>query len=315
MNVYIIPILLHGLEILLPKDKHMRAINNFLESTLRAFFSLPDSVAKPTVYLLSGMIPLLGKIHLRALTMIRAIADDSGSLEWQIAERQMHMQQNKTNSWFVEVNQILHRYSLPGVLKLLHECPTKKEWGSTIKKAVNRYWFEELTSIAKYYPSLKYLAVEKYTPGKVYYMLDSIQPVTVDIRRAPTLTRIITGTFRLQSNRQQFNHLEPNKYCLLCRGGVETRDHFVRTCLALESYRKPFVDKIQFLLVQPSKVTPLEESWTELVLNPWLGIVQDLLHKDSLPELMLVTRKMLYKLEIIRSNAIQALPTRVNYGL
>eukprot|EP00918_Siedleckia_nematoides_P006774 GHVU01014760.1.p1 GENE.GHVU01014760.1~~GHVU01014760.1.p1 ORF type:complete len:235 (+),score=19.09 GHVU01014760.1:453-1157(+) len=103
LDIYIKPILLHGLEILLPTERQMKPLVKFLEKTIRALLALPDSAATPAVYLVSGTLPMMGKIHLKALTVYRAIISDYSCMEREIAVRQTIMRKPKSRSWFEEI--------------------------------------------------------------------------------------------------------------------------------------------------------------------------------------------------------------------
>ena len=45
MNIYVIPIMIHGLEVLLPSEKQLLPILKTFENTMKHILGLPDSVA------------------------------------------------------------------------------------------------------------------------------------------------------------------------------------------------------------------------------------------------------------------------------
>ena len=119
LQIYVMPILLYGLEILLPSERELQEAIKLHENTLRQLLSLPTSSAKPAMYILSGQIPLTGQIHRKALTFFGSILRNEQSIEQELAERQIVMKSSKANSWFSEVKKILIRYNLPTALTLL----------------------------------------------------------------------------------------------------------------------------------------------------------------------------------------------------
>ena len=314
LQVYILPILLHGLEILLPTDAQLKEAIEFLEDTVRALLSLPGSVANPAVYLLSGLLPIQAKIHLKALALYSSIAADSLSLEWRIAERQIYMDKPKTKSWFHDLKAILRKYSLPSAIVLLHNPPSKGEWKRTAKNAVHHYWTNQIQTRAALFPSLKYLNVMRMSPGNVHYVLSNIANSSLDIKRVPSIVRVITGTMSLQSNRAQFNHLEPNKICLLCKLEIETRDHFVRVCPRLQSVRAQYSKTLDSLLGQPH-LSSENELWTKCILDPLDLDLVDKIDDNAVKEIIILARKMIHKLVLERGKVLHSLPTRRRDGL
>lgn len=297
LQIYVIPILLHGLEILLPTDTNLKIAIEFYENTLRMLISTSQNTAKPAIYILTGAIPLQALIHLKALSLYRAIASDPTSVEWKIAERQILMGNKRPKSWFNSVKETLAKYDLPMAYDLLTNPPQKEEWKRTTKKAVLDYWKKDLISRTRGYPSLKYISAEGWCPGTPYYALKDITDSPIDIRRVPTMARILTGTMTLQANRRQFNQTN-SEICLLCHEEPETRDHFIRCCPALEEYRNPFITAIKIIFATRD-IIPDEKNITEAILNPSYAI-EGSLDELAVAETLFQTRKMLYKLELKR---------------
>ena len=72
---------------------------------------------------------------------------------------------------------------------------------------------EDIASRARGFPSLKYLLAENRKPRVPYHVLAAIEMTWTDIRRVPTIARLITGTMMLQA--KIFNQTN-SKACLLC---------------------------------------------------------------------------------------------------
>ena len=82
----------------------MDKIENFHKTLLKQKLSLPDTVAVPAVYILTGTIPVEGVIHSRALNLFGSICRLSDhSIEKQLARRQISVKGDKTNSWFINI--------------------------------------------------------------------------------------------------------------------------------------------------------------------------------------------------------------------
>jgi hypothetical protein len=57
-NIYVTPILLYGLELILPTANCLMQIENFQKKMLKQILSLPPNVADIAVYFLIGVLPI-----------------------------------------------------------------------------------------------------------------------------------------------------------------------------------------------------------------------------------------------------------------
>ena len=76
-KVYILPILLYGLEALILRDNEIACLEKYHRQVLRQIQHLPPSTASSDVYLLSGVLPVEAFIHIRILNTFRGIMDAS----------------------------------------------------------------------------------------------------------------------------------------------------------------------------------------------------------------------------------------------
>ena len=67
MQTYVLPVLIYGMEVVLPKRKYIDMLDKFYKKFLKMILSLPVNTADPAVYVLSGTIPEEATIHKRAL--------------------------------------------------------------------------------------------------------------------------------------------------------------------------------------------------------------------------------------------------------
>ena len=99
LQTYILPLLVYGLEVLLPRKSLMEKVERFFKKLLKQILSLPDTVADPATYILTGSIPIEGVIHSRALNLFGSVCRLSEeSLEKQVARRQLAVKGDKSNS-------------------------------------------------------------------------------------------------------------------------------------------------------------------------------------------------------------------------
>ena len=244
LQTYILPLLVYGLEVLLPRKTLMDKLERFYKKLLKQILSLPETVADPAVYILTGTIPIEGVVHSRAINLFGSICRlNEESIEKQVARRQLAVKGDKSNSWFIAIKDILLKYDLPMPWLLLDTQPTKFRWKNQVKRKINHYWSEVMKSRASLYSSLKYLNYEAYRPGTRPLVIQDPNGVK-DVPRIHTKIKMITGTYILQVNRASFYQNQISSTCLLCKKEDETTERFLLHCESLENIRKPIMDDI-----------------------------------------------------------------------
>ena len=85
MQTYVLPVLIYGMVVVLPKRKYIDMLDKFYKKFLKMILSLPVNTADPAVYVLSGTIPVEATIHKRALTFFGNICNIRASPSSQTA--------------------------------------------------------------------------------------------------------------------------------------------------------------------------------------------------------------------------------------
>ena len=244
MQTYVLPVLVYGMEVVLPRPKYIDLLEKFNKKFLKLIMSLPVTTADPAVYVLSGTLPVEATIHKRALTFFGSICRlPEASIEHQLARRQLSIKTDKSHSWFIAMREIFQKYSLPDPYELLGSPPGKLYWKGIVNKHVNSYWEDSIKSAAVLFMSLRFLNVDEFSCGKRHSLLKSLGNIR-EVPRISTKLKLVTGTYILQTNRVAFNQNQVDPSCLLCHQEDETVEHFLLRCPALASVRNPIIDNI-----------------------------------------------------------------------
>ena len=87
---------------------------------------LPDTVADPAVYILSGSTPVEFTVYKRALTKYGNICRlDDKATENQLTRKALIVKGDNVSSGFVEVQKLLTRYGLPPAWEILNDPPSR----------------------------------------------------------------------------------------------------------------------------------------------------------------------------------------------
>jgi hypothetical protein len=184
---------------------------------LKQILSLPQNVADPVPYIISGLIPIEGQIHLKILTfMYNIFLLSEDSTEKKRARRQLAFKDVNSNSWFTEVKSMLWKYDLPEIYWLLESPYTKYQWKKLLYEQVNIYWKNYMIETSKLYKSIDFLNTEIYKPGKQHPLIYIKTVSTRDANRNPIKLKVVSGQYILQANRARFNQNQVDTICQLC---------------------------------------------------------------------------------------------------
>ena len=121
-HIYVLPVLLYGMEVVFPRPKFMELLFKFNKHNIKHLLSLPVTVADPAIYLLSGTLPIEAMIHHRVLTFFGNVSRLSdSSIEKRLAERQLAVKSLDSHSWFIGVKKLCIRYGLPDCTEILEK--------------------------------------------------------------------------------------------------------------------------------------------------------------------------------------------------
>ena len=127
LQIYVLPWLIYGLEVIIPKPVLVDKVSRAYKKMLKQVLSFPSTVAYPSVYVISGALPIEGIIHKRVLVFYGSLCRlPESSTEKQLARRQLAVKDHHSNSWYVAVRNILVKYNLPSCWDLL-ENPQERE--------------------------------------------------------------------------------------------------------------------------------------------------------------------------------------------
>ena len=243
-STFVVPRLLYGLESILLSKKDVECLEKFQRKCLKQIQGLPDKTANSISLALLGVLPLDAVVHKNALTTFLNMIRLKGSIENDIALRQIVMKDVKDKSWFMFVREILHMYDLPSIFQLLSNPPSKNEWKRVMNTAVNKAVEEGWQQDVKSKSSLKYVNVDSLKVGRTHHIWSTVRNSIYDSRRAQLKSKLLTGTYILQGNRAVFNQFQVNPTCRLCKAEPETRQHFISECSFLNNERAAYSEKL-----------------------------------------------------------------------
>ncbi|WAR06081.1 POLR-like protein [Mya arenaria] len=261
-NLYVLPILTYGLEVILPGKCAMEKLEVFQKKSIKQLLSLPNNTADAAIYIISGVLPVEAQIHKKALTLLNNIClQDDNSIEKTLAQRQTIVKDGKSNSWFIEIRRLLWFYDLDDIISVISNPFKRIVWKNKVKNVVNYKWKEQILTTAVHYKSLQHMNFQFYQPGHTHPILRIKTKSTRDITRIPVKLKLLVGTYILQSTKANFNQNSVNPTCQLCNESSETLEHFILECINLQTVRKPIINDI---IIEFNKCAKNDGQWQTL---------------------------------------------------
>ena len=132
LPTYILPVLIYGMEVVLPKGKHLDSLEKFYK----------------TIWSYCFQCLIEATIHKRALVLFGNICRPSpDSIEKEVAYRQLNIKSHKSNSWFVAIKELCFKYELSYPLDLIQDSPSKESWKRRLaSRSIITGWREFVTT-------------------------------------------------------------------------------------------------------------------------------------------------------------------------
>ena len=119
------------------KKRDIACPEGFQRRCLRQIQGLHDKTSNTICLALLGILPVEAVFYINALTTFVNMIRQKGSIENDIALRQLVMKDENDKSLFMFVRGILKLYNLPSIFQVLNNPPSKAEWKKILNNAVN----------------------------------------------------------------------------------------------------------------------------------------------------------------------------------
>ncbi|CAG2244707.1 unnamed protein product [Mytilus edulis] len=243
-KIYILPVLLYGMDLLTPQSLDLEKLEKFQKKMLKQLMSLPTNTPDPAINILTGILPVEAQIHLKVMTLfINVCTQPNESLEKQLARRQLCIKSMNSNSWFIQVKTIMLKYDLGNASEWL-DIQMKKD---------------ELLNKAK--------------KGKIHPILRIKHQSPRDSKRVPTKIKLLTGTYILQPLRYKIYKEGTEDHCIACECKEETLEHLLIECEAWNYLRDPILQTIKNLLTTNGNVR-VEDLTCEMTIQVLMDITK-----------------------------------------
>jgi hypothetical protein len=305
-NIYVIPRLVYGLEVIKLSKLDISALEKQHRAFIRNILHLPQRTAIPALHIISAKPPIKSILDQKILSLFRTSLLAAGSLQ-DIILRQHAVKGSNSHSWVTSVEKTLKTYNLPTIMQIFKEAPTKLKWKEIVQNAVTKYQKDKITKEALAKSTLSALN-PNFNPDRPHLAIRNLKSLRKS-QRATVKLKLLVGTYTLQSVRLVYKQVT-TALCLLCSQEDETVSHFILRCKTLMDKRLPYLNTIKNLIpciyIHRQAVLGDEKLLTQLILDPTHPSITSILALPNgiLEKLEDVTQLMIYILHHERSKVI-----------
>ena len=205
---------------------------------------------------------------MRTLTFfVNILRRGAQSVEYQLIERQLAVKSSTSYSWVWYIQGLLNHYSLPSAFTLLKEQPGKISWKKMVKGTITRRWETELKLEAQEKSTLKFLNLKTCSLTEIHPIWKIGAADTLTVTKATNKVKLLTQRYPIFTSRTSGNRY--GQPCPLCSTTAETLYHFLIECEALQSARKPYMNRIKKLASSLNIAFPIDDTHAvRLLLDP-----------------------------------------------
>ena len=139
---------------------------------------------------------------------------------------------------------------MPPIYVLVDALPTKLAWKRGINLNIAGKWTNKLSEEVEGKSAMKLCNRDILKINGVHPVWSSLPAVTREVKKAQIKTRLLTGTYLLQSDMHRFSKKKDEQKCELCQIEQENMEHFLLRCPALNEKRKTTLSKLKLISIQ-----------------------------------------------------------------
>ena len=153
-----LPVLLSGLATMVLTNQEIGIVSGHFKRHMERILKVHSSTPDCFVWFLAGCLPVEALLHLRQMSLFSMVARlrDGDNPLANHARYIFSSAKPSSRSWFLQLQSIFLKYSLPHPICFLNNPPSKQSFKHLAKSAVVDYWEQTLRGQASLLCSLKF---------------------------------------------------------------------------------------------------------------------------------------------------------------
>ena len=251
-RVYICPIARSGLAAMALKNTHIKPLIAFQRKIIRGFLRISDRSPIPSLYFLTGELPIEAKLHRDIFSLFYIIWNNPKSKISEILRFLMENSAPNSHTWARHIRILAEQYEIEDPLTAIQQAPpTKSEYKQYIITKITVHHERRLREIAATNSKMKYLNVNiKGLNGRPHPALQGVSK-TNDIKKLRAHIKILCSDLYTSEVKAKYQGGSP--HCTLCEGDsknktpIENIYHIVMVCNAYSHIRRRILHQVEII--------------------------------------------------------------------
>ena len=251
-RVFICPIARSGLAAMTLRTSHIQPLSAFQKKVIRGFLHLSDSSPIPSLFILSGELPMEARIHRDVFSLFHIIWSNPQTKIFEIVKYLLENSPENSHTWSRHIRNIASMYSIEDPLtSIMKPPPPKEEYSANTLTKITVYHEQKLRLAASTNSKMQYLNVNlKGLNGRHHPALLGVSTTQGVPKMRAHIKMLCSDLYTYQMKAE--NH-GGSPHCRLCQQpsenneNVENLQHILTECTAYSEVRDRIVNEMENL--------------------------------------------------------------------
>ena len=281
-RTYVCPIARSGLSAMTLRDKHLDPLSAFHKKILRGFLHLSDRSPIPSLFFLTGELPIVARLHRDVFSLFYNIWINPQSKIFSIIKYLLEHCPEDSHTWARHVRNLAILYNIEDPNDLINQTPpSKTEFSNYILTRITVYYETKLRLAASTNSKMSFLNVNvKGLNGRVHPALSGILK-SKDVLKSRAHIKMLADDLYTFEKKSEYQGGSPHCRCCEEPEGnnrkTESLSHILTQCTMYNDVRQRIFLQMEIVCKQSKS----EVSFKEISSNP-RNLTQFLLDCTSL---------------------------------
>ena len=235
------------------RDTHLESLTSFHKKVLRGFLHLSKRCPIPSIYFLTGELPIIGELHRDIFSLFYSIWCNPQSKIYEIVSYLLENAPENSHTWSRHIRNIAKVYGITDPLEAIKsDPPEKEEYKEYVRTKITVHFERKLRIAANQNSKMLYLNVNiKGLNGRPHVVLD-YSTNTKDVQRLHSHLKLLCNDLYTYETKATFHGGSSN--CRLCKpdsppcSNVENVNHIISECQAYSDIRNRILFQMEIVV-------------------------------------------------------------------
>ena len=249
-KIYICPISRSGLSGMTLRENHLEPLMSFQKKVFRGFLHLSDRSPIPSLYFLTGDLPIVAKLHRDIFSVFFNIWINPQTKIFEIIRYLLQNSPDNSHTWARHIRNLAIIYEMEDPAELIEQTPqTKNEFGNYVLTKITVHYEKKLRLAAKTNSKMKFLNVNvKGLNGRVHPALSGLLS-TQDVQKARSHIKMLCDDLYTYERKAEYQGGSPHcRFCLETNlQNSENIIHIITECSLYKDARQRILPQIEII--------------------------------------------------------------------